>query len=97
MVRPVDPDGQLTLAFKEPLAILSPDQIYSQEPGGSFFKTLKEDRGIERKPIGIHAEELAKYISMWANTKPDGGVVVVGIQERRGGFARWNERLYGSH
>jgi ATP-dependent DNA helicase RecG len=71
---------QLKLTFTEPLALLTPDQIFSRA-SQKLFESLKEDRRIERKPIGIHAEELAKYISMWANTKPDGGVIVVGIQD----------------
>ncbi len=71
---------QLVLGFTGPLALLSPDQIYARA-SQKLFESLKEDRRIERKPIGIHAEELAKYFSMWANTKPDGGIVVVGIQD----------------
>jgi len=75
-----DPSIQMSLAFKEPLALMSPDQIYARA-SQKLFESLNEDRRIERKPIGIHAEELAKYFSMWANTKPDGGVIVVGIQD----------------
>jgi ATP-dependent DNA helicase RecG len=75
-----DLSQQLSLAFKEPLALMSPDQIFARA-SQKLFESLKEDRRIERKPIGIHAEELAKYFSMWANTKPDGGVIVVGIDD----------------
>lgn len=71
---------QLILGFTGPLAILSPDQIYARA-SQKLFESLREDRRIERKPANIHAEELAKYFSMWANTKPDGGIVVVGIQD----------------
>jgi ATP-dependent DNA helicase RecG len=71
---------QLSFDFTDTLALLSPDQIYARA-SQKLLETLKEDRRIERKAIGIHAEELAKYFSMWANTKPDGGVVVVGIED----------------
>ena len=73
-------EQQLTFAFTGALAMLSPDQIYARA-SQKLLETLREDRRIERKPIGIHPDELAKNFSMWANTKPDGGIVVVGIED----------------
>jgi ATP-dependent DNA helicase RecG len=62
------------------MALYSPDKIY-HDATQHLFQQLKEDRRIERKPAGIQPGELAKYFSMWANTKPYGGVVVVGIED----------------
>lgn len=42
---------------------------------------LKEDRRFERKPSTIHAKALADYFSIFANTAPDGGVLLVGIED----------------
>jgi ATP-dependent DNA helicase RecG len=46
-----------------------------------LFKLLKEDRRIERKPSGIHPRQLGDWFSMWANTNPDGGILVVGMED----------------
>jgi len=46
-----------------------------------LLEELTEDKRVERKPPGIHARALGDYFSMWANTPPDGGLVVVGIED----------------
>jgi ATP-dependent DNA helicase RecG len=43
----------------------------------------KEDRRIERKPARTHAQPLGEYFSMYANTSPEGGIIVLG-QENDG-------------
>jgi ATP-dependent DNA helicase RecG len=59
---------------------------------------LAEDRRLERKPTNVHCKELGEYISMWANTGPDGGLIVIGCED--GGIftgldsqgpKRWND------
>lgn len=72
-------DGiQLTLDFPSPvLALLTPDEIW--ESAATLVPHLREDRRIERKPPRFDARALGDYFSMWANTSPDGGLVVVGI------------------
>src|SRR5579872_2232260 len=57
------------------------DEIYARADK-LLLQTLKEDRRIERKPARIHAEPLAEYFSMWANTSPDGGLVAVGVNDK---------------
>lgn len=37
---------------------------------------------MERKPPGIHARFLGEYLSMWANTQPYGGLVLIGIEDK---------------
>ena len=84
---------QLTLAFGRPLgnyssahlALLSPDDIYSAADE-TLLVTPKEDRRLERKRATIHDEELGEYYSMWWNTAPDGGLMVLG-QEDGGAFS----------
>lgn len=73
---------QLDFMF-EPTALMSVDEIY-QHATAELLQALKEDRRIERKPAGIHAEQLGSvYITMWANT-PDGGLLVVGMEDDGG-------------
>jgi ATP-dependent DNA helicase RecG len=60
--------------------LLTPDEIYAQA-SGELFQRLKEDRRIERKPAGQHADSLGTYFSMWANTGPDGGLIVLGMED----------------
>lgn len=71
---------QLTLSFKRPTALLTPDELYegAVQP---VLEQISEDRRIERKPVGIHAKALGQYFSMWANTAPDGGLIVIGIED----------------
>jgi hypothetical protein len=59
--------------------LLTPDQIY--QSAEKYGHLLKEDRRIERKAQGIHVPKLGEYFSMWANTSPHGGLVVVGIAD----------------
>jgi len=66
--------------FDGPLALLTVHEIYEQA-SMELFKLLKEDRRIERKPSGIHPRQLGDWFSMWANTSPDGGVLVVGMED----------------
>lgn len=41
---------------------------------------LKEDRRLEKKAPAHDLRSLGDYFSMWANTAPDGGIIVVGIK-----------------
>jgi ATP-dependent DNA helicase RecG len=72
--------SQLTISFPKHFALLSPDDIY-ETAHQSIFANLAEDRRIERKPPGVQAQHLASYFSMWANTVPEGGLIVVGIED----------------
>jgi len=52
----------------------------------SFFSKRIEERRAERKPPGIHCKDLGDYFDMWANTLPEGGLLVVGM-ENNGSFS----------
>lgn len=70
---------QLKFMFSR-LALMSVSELYANLSQG-LLEELSEDRRIERKPPGIHARALGDYISMWGNTPPDGGIIVVGIED----------------
>ncbi len=60
------------------ILLLNPDDIFACATT-DLLEKIKEDRRIERKPAKMHAEPLAEYFSMWANTSPDGGLIVMGM------------------
>lgn len=68
---------QLPLVFDGPIALLSVDEIY-ELADAALLRHLKEDRRLERKPPTYRSQALGEYLSMWANTSPDGGLIVVG-------------------
>jgi ATP-dependent DNA helicase RecG len=73
---------QLAFEFPPPAVnprLLSVSEIYNAT-SQSLLEVLKEDGRVERKSISIHIQLLAEYFSMWANTKPDGGIIVIGIE-----------------
>lgn len=65
--------------------LMTVGEIY-EKADQSLLQELKEDRRLERKPAGVHADALGIYFSMWANTPPEGGLIVVGI-ENDGSFS----------
>jgi len=60
--------------------LLSPSEIY-EAVDENLLNRLTEDRRLEYKSARIHGRELGDYFSMWANTVPDGGLVVVGMDD----------------
>ncbi len=71
--------GEFEFEMK-PTELLTVDDIY-ERADESLLQALVEDRRLERKSAGIHANSLGSYLSMWANTSPDGGVLVVGQED----------------
>jgi len=78
----VEDEGlQLSLDFPSSvLALLTPDEIW--ESAATLVPYLREDRRIERKPSRFDARALGDYLSTWANTAPDGGLLVIGIGDK---------------
>ena len=72
-------DTQIALTFDGVPALLTVAEIY-ENASCDLLTKLREDRRIERKPPAYQAKYLADYISMFANTKPDGGVIVIGME-----------------
>ena len=71
---------QLNLDYQRSLMLMTPEEIYDAS-GAEQLQRLKEDRRIERKPANIHPRALGEYFSMWANTSPDGGLLVLGMED----------------
>lgn len=72
---------QLSLLFQIPVPLLNPDELFDLSDNQAILEQLKESRYWERKPAGIHGKALGEYFSMWANTAPSGGLVVVGVDD----------------
>lgn len=65
--------------------IMSVDEIY-QQADQALLASLEEDRRLERKSGGYTGDSLGQYFSMWANTSPDGGIIVSGQLDKKRGF-----------
>lgn len=77
---PVSPQTrQLFLPFDAPEQLLSPDELFQGEDSTLLLRT-PEDRRVEWKSPSYQPRALGDYFSMWANTAPDGGLVVLGIE-----------------
>lgn len=65
------------------LALAKPADIFELNDAGIIqaVQAVKECKRIERKSAGIHQQELGEYFSMWANTKPDGGLIALGVRD----------------
>ena len=70
-----------------PLQLMSADEIYARADE-KLLRSLEEDRRIERKSARFSGDSLGEYFSMWANTSPDGGLIVSGMRDKKhgGGF-----------
>ncbi len=79
-----DEEQQLELEFPSPPGQLrqlwTPDDIYNNARA-QVIQDFKEDSRVERKPCGIHADALADWVCMWANTQPYGGIVFIGVED----------------
>jgi ATP-dependent DNA helicase RecG len=59
--------------------LMTVSEIY-EKADQSLLPRIKEDRRIERKPAGVHGDNLGDYFSMWSNTPPEGGLIAIGIE-----------------
>ncbi len=46
-----------------------------------LLRQFNEDSRLEKKSSNIHPKPLGECFSMWANTQPNGGIIVVGINK----------------
>jgi ATP-dependent DNA helicase RecG len=74
---------QLELDFEAPLPSLpqlwTPDDIFTHLDNATVQR-FKEDGRLERKRARIAQRDLAEYFSMWANTQPNGGIILLGVE-----------------
>lgn len=77
-------DEQLSLGLIFPADELKqlwvPDEIYDRLDE-AVVKAFAEDRRVERKSTKVHPNALAEYLSMWSNTQPHGGLILVGVRD----------------
>lgn len=57
----------------------TPDDIFAAFDE-RLIKQFGEDRRLERKSARTAPKDLADYLSMYANTQPHGGVIVIGVE-----------------
>lgn len=77
---------------RAPLQLMTVDEIYDGA-SEALLREIAEDNRIERKCSGEHVASVGEYLSMWSNTAPDGGLIVVGM-ENDGSFdgcAQWDD------
>ena len=73
--------SQLPLNFDGPIIeLLTPDEIFANATE-DLLKRLSEDRRIEFKNAKTEPRRLGDYLSMWANSKPGGGIMAIGIEK----------------
>jgi hypothetical protein len=71
---------QLRIPFEDRiLPLLTPDEIF-EKANYLLLERLSEDKRFEKKPATSRDELLGEYFSMWANTCPDGGLLLVGYK-----------------
>jgi len=64
------------------LETLAPRDIWERISQHELSR-YSEDRRVEFKPASFHLEDLAKYYSMFSNTSPEGGVILIGVNDKR--------------
>lgn len=77
------PQREFEFVFDPPtlIQLMSADEIFEQADEDLLLK-LKEDRRIERKTAQFTGGSLGEYVSMWANTAPEGGLIVSGQRDK---------------
>ena len=62
------------------LEVMSPRDMWARISQHELSR-YSEDRRVEFKSSGTHLADLAKYYSMFSNTSPEGGVILIGISD----------------
>lgn len=63
----------------KPIRLWSVDELYDGM-SEQVAVDAEEDNRIERKSATYRAKELGDYFSMWANTPPEGGIILLGVE-----------------
>jgi ATP-dependent DNA helicase RecG len=58
----------------------TPDEIYDRLNADNVAQ-FAEDRRVERKSTAVQPKTMAEYLSMWSNTQPHGGIILVGLDD----------------
>jgi ATP-dependent DNA helicase RecG len=73
-------DFDLTIPLEKDVRLLSVAEVYSVIDRIAPVD-LKEDWRFERKAAGVPPRSLADYFSIFANTAPEGGIILIGIED----------------
>jgi ATP-dependent DNA helicase RecG len=77
---PVQIGFDFTFPVRRPWRLLTADELYDSMSAEAAVDAA-EDHRIERKTAGFAARALGDYFSMWANTPPFGGIMLLGIED----------------
>lgn len=69
----------LTPPSERPVQLIGPHEAFSRADE-QLLDRLIENSVMEKKNGKIKAQTLAEYFSMWANTSPEGGLILVGVE-----------------
>ena len=69
----------------KPERLLRVDEIFEVADEG-LLRRLGEDNRIERKPSSYRGSPLGEYVCMWANTRDEGGLIVIGQHDKKNGL-----------
>lgn len=75
-----DNEVQLSLFDQTPQPLLSADEMFDVMDEARLRNWAESNR-LEYKSSAFGAKGLGNYFSMWANTQPDGGIVVIGVAD----------------
>ena len=69
----------LVPSAEKPVQLLGPREIF-ERADERFIDRLVENSSVEKKNGKVNKSVLSEYFSMWANTSPDGGLMLVGVE-----------------
>ncbi len=69
----------IDLLIRKSTRMMSVDELFSGLSSIPLVE-LQEDRRIERKIASVSPKSLADYYSIFANTPPDGGIILIGVE-----------------
>jgi ATP-dependent DNA helicase RecG len=74
------PDATADFTPPSSTTLLTAPEIYDLADA-ELLQTIKEDRRIERKVVGVQEKLIGDYLCMWSNTAPYGGLIAVGVAD----------------
>jgi ATP-dependent DNA helicase RecG len=76
-----------------PIQAMTPHDLFSHADE-KLLDRLVENSGVEKKSGKYGKMQLCDYFSMWANTSPDGGLILVGVENdgRKSGLMQLSEK-----
>lgn len=89
---------QPELPFVRKTELVPVDVLYETADQSLLARIAGEDRRFERKTVSVSAQDIGNYLSILANSAPDGGLIGIGIEDdgkfsgcARADFRRLNE------